>query len=251
MPAPRPSLRLRDSLSSCASSPLRSGGGLSLGVEDLDRRLTDVVRQKALHEIHVSSLHAPAGEAFGLAIALRSARSVVWICDARAHCEVGALYGPGLQEWGAEAEGLLLARVRTSTALLAAGEDALRSGAFEAVLMSAYGESPAFSLTNSRRLSLAAAQGGTAAILIRVGAAPRPSAAETRWSIEAAPSAPLDARAPGRPAFRVSLLRSRAGLATGEWIMEWDRESRSFVEPAASGRLVSLSARRPAGVRAA
>lgn len=251
MPAPRPPVRLHDPLSSFASKPLRSDGCLSLGVADLDRRLTNVVRQKALHEIYVSSLHAPAGEAFGLAIALRSARSFVWICDARAHAEVGALYGAGLHEWGAEADGLLFARVRTATTLLAAGEDALRSGAFETVLMSGYGESRAFSLTNSRRLSLAAAQGKTTAVLIRAGAAPRPSAAETRWSVEAAPSVPLDARAPGRPAFKVSLLRSRAGLATGEWIMEWDRETRSFVEPEASGRLVPLSARRPAGVRAA
>jgi protein ImuA len=211
-----------------------------------------ILKQGAVHEIYAASIHGPAADGFGLAMALRVSNApLIWICGTRDRHENGDLYGAGLTEWGLAPEALLLVRVTDARSLLAAGEEALRSGTACAVVMSHYGEARAFTLTASRRLALAAQQGRTTAILIRAGARPQPSAAETRWSVEGAPSQGLEARAPGRPAFKVSLLRSRAGLATGEWIMEWDRESRSFVEPEASGRLVPVSARRPVGVRAA
>lgn len=210
------------------------------------------LRQGAVHEIYAASIHGPAADGFGLAMALRvSDTPLIWICGTRDRHENGDLYGAGLNEWGLAPETLLLVRVTDARSLLAAGEEALRSGTARAVVMSHYGEARAFTLTASRRLALAAEQGRTTALLIRAGARPQPSAAETRWSVEGAPSKAMDARAPGRPALKVSLLRSRAGLATGEWIMEWDRETRSFVEPEASGRLVPVSAHRPVGVRAA
>lgn len=209
--------------------------------------------QGAVHEVYAASgRQAPIADGFSLALALREFRPpFVWVREDRGRHETGGLYGGGLSEWGATPDDLLLVRAPDAARLLAAGEEALRSGAAGAVLMSGWGEAKAFTLTASRRLALAAEQGKTTAILVRANAHPQPSAAETRWAVEAAPSRALDARAPGRPAFKVSLLRSRAGLATDEWIMEWDRESRSFVEPEASGRLVPVAARRPVGVRAA
>lgn len=206
----------------------------------------------ALHEVYAGSvLQAPAADGFGFGLGLQTARPMAWIHEDRGRHEVGSLYGGGLHEWGAVTDDLLLVRVSDASALLAAGEEALRSGAVGAVLMSGWGESRAFTLTASRRLSLAAAQGKSMAILVRSGARPQPSAAQTRWSVTAAPSQALEARAPGRPAFKVALLRSRTGQATGEWIMEWDRESRAFVEPETSGGLVPVSAHRTAGLRAA
>lgn len=222
------------------------------GFDVLDKRLGGLATH-TLHEVYATSTHqTPTADGFGLALAARAGRlPLVWVCEDRSRHETGELYGGGLHEWGLESDDLLMVQVSDTKALLAAGEEALRSGAAGAVLMSSWGEAKAFTLTASRRLVLAAAQGQGPAVLVRAGARPQPSAAETRWSVEAAPSQALEARAPGRPTFKVSLLRSRAGLARGEWIMEWDRETRSFVEPEASGGLVSVSARRPAGVRAA
>lgn len=253
MPSSALMLGLRDRLATVSpSGPRRSTGRLKLGLERLDKRLGGLASD-ALHEVYAaSSCQAPAADGFGLALALRAGRPpLVWVCEDRSRHETGELYGGGLHEWGLETDDLLMVRVSDTRALLAAGEEALRSGAAGAVLMTSWGEARAFTLTASRRLALASAEGRVTAVLVRAGARPQPSAAETRWAVEAAPSQALQARAPGRPAFKVSLLRSRAGLATGEWIMEWDRESRSFVEPEASGRLVSVLARRPAGVRAA
>ena len=228
---------------SCLAGPVR--------VRTTDPKGPIALPGAGLHEVYAAERHASVANGFGLALALGTGRfPVVWVHEDRGRSETGTLYGGGLHEWG-ETEGMLLVRTSSPAALLAAGEDALSSRAAGLVLMTGWGEARAFTLTASRRLALAAAQGKAAAILVRVGARPQPSAAETRWSVEAAPSRALEARAPGRPAFKVSLLRSRAGLATGEWIMEWDRESRSFVAPEASGRLVSVPARRPAGVRAA
>lgn len=224
---------------------------IMVGSSPIDREEPTVLLAGGLHEVYAPDRYASVADGFGLGLALETGRSpVVWIYEDRGRSETGALYGGGLHEWG-ETEGIILVRAPHAAALLSAGEDALRSGAAGLVLMTGWGEAKAFTLTASRRLALAAAQGKATAILVRAGAQPQPSAAETRWSVRAAPSRALEARAPGRPAFKVSLLRSRAGLATGEWIMEWDRETRSFVESEASGRLVPVSARRPVGVRAA
>lgn len=254
MPSSALTSSLRDRLATLSSRrAARPSGGLRLGLEALDGRLGAGLAADALHEVYATSTcQAAAADGFGLALALRTGRvPLVWVCEDRSRHETGVLYGGGLHEWGLEPDDLLLVRVPDARALLAAGEEALRSGAAGAVLMSGWGEAKAFTLTASRRLALAATEGRAAAVLVRAGARPQPGAAETRWSVEAAPSTALEARAPGRPAFKVSLLRSRAGLAPGVWIMEWDRESRSFVEPEASGRLVSVPARRSTGVRAA
>jgi protein ImuA len=207
---------------------------------------------EALHEVYAASTrHGPAAEGFGLGLALQAAGTLVWIHEDRGRHEVGTLYGSGLREWGVGTDDLLVVRVPDTAALLAAGEEALRSPAPGAVLMSGWGASRAFTLTASRRLAMAAAAGRTMAVFVRTGVQPQPSAAETRWSVQAARSGALEAGAPGRPALKVSLLRSRAGLVSGECIMEWDRDARSFVEPKTSGDLVSASAHRQAGSRAA
>ena len=114
-----------------------------------------------------------------------------------------------------------------------------------AVLLSAWGEARAMTLTASRRLSLAAQAGTATLFLARAGAVPAPSAALTRWSVGAAPSTPLEAGAPGRPSFSATLLRHRGGVEPGTWIMEWDRERRAFLERSpVSGAVVPVAAER-------
>lgn len=207
--------------------------------------------RRALHDLYARTpADAVALNAFGLGLAVEAAqgRPVVWALHRMTEQEAGRPYAPGLNEMGLRPEDVLLVRVKDIQTLLGVGEEALRSPAVGAVVLSAWGEAKAMTLTASRRLSLAARASGATVFLARAGAAPSPSAAETRWSIGVAPSEPLEANAPGRPVFSATLLRHRGGFAPRTWIMEWDRERRSFVEPAPlSGGLVSLAAFGPAG----
>lgn len=204
----------------------------------------------ALHDFYAAApSDAVTVNALGLGLALRAAagRPIVWGLHEMMSQEAGRPYGSGLHEMGAAPRDLLLVRARDVQTLLAVGEEALRSPAVGAVLLSAWGEARAFSLTASRRLALAAETGGATLFLARAGADPCPSAAETRWSVRSCASQPLEGGAPGRPSFSATLLRRRGGGATGTWIMEWDRERRSFCAPTPlSGDLVPLVAQRPA-----
>lgn len=256
---------LRDRLAALEPRSRPVDGGFGPAWPGLDPRLGQL-RRDALHEVRAAEpRHAVAATGFGLGLACLARGGdpdpLVWVLETRAEAEIGALYGPGLQAWGLDPAAVLLVRAARPEALLAAGEEALRSGSAGAVLMTAWGDGRAFSLTASRRLALAAEAGGRAGLLVRAGlpagAPDGTSAAETRWHLRPAPStAPpppgppplgLAARAPGRPAFRAALFRSRAGIAPAEWIMEWDRAARAFVAPTPSGGLVSLPADRPAG----
>ncbi len=228
-------------------------GRFTLGLEAVDRHLDPGPCFFRLHDIHArSGPDAVAANAFALGLANRACgeRPLLWVFQDRAGQEAGALSGAGLHEWGLRPETLLVVRVRDATAMLAAGEEALKSGAVGAVLMSGWGEAKAISLTASRRLALAAQAGRSTGFLVRASAVACPSAAETRWSVAAALSTGLEAGAPGRPAFTVALTRSRQGAVPAEWTMEWDREARAFREPAPlSGRLVSAAVFGPAAAR--
>lgn len=202
-----------------------------------------------VHDLYAAApADAVAVNAFGLGMALRAAagRPIVWGLHEMMVQEAGRPHGPGLHEMGLSPRELLLVRTRDVQTLLAVGEEALRSPAVGGVLLSVWGEAKTFSLTASRRLGLAAERGGATLFLARASALPSPSAAETRWSVAAWASEPLEGGAPGRPSFSATLLRRRGGGATGTWIMEWDREQRIFRPPAPlSGGLVPLAAQRP------
>src|SRR3546814_11674827 len=81
-------------------------------------------------------------------------------------------------------------------------------------------------LTASRRLALAAEKSGTTLLLLRTGADPVPSAAQTRWSVASAPSRAFAANAPGTPTFDITLLRQRSGPSGTSWRLEWNRYQR-------------------------
>jgi protein ImuA len=202
-----------------------------------------------LHEFYAgSSADAATVSGFGLGAGLTtsSGGDLVWAIHDLTGMEIGRPHGPGLHQMGITPEAVLVVRARDVRTLLSVGEDALRTKGVGAVLLSAWGEDRAFSLTASRRLSLAARTGGKRLFLARAGSAPQPSAAESRWSVRSNASTSLEGDAPGRPAFSVTLLRHRRGAALKTWMMEWDRETRSFVERTAlSGGLVSMAAERP------
>jgi protein ImuA len=226
-----------------------------LGHEAADRHLGGLAAH-ALHEIHAATTpDATAALGFALGLARRAApdRAMVWGVQAMAGLETGHVHGPGLRELGLDPGRVVLVRVKEMKDLLAAGEEALACGAVGAVMLTAWGEAKAMSLTASRRLSMAAAQGRSAAILVRLAAQPQPSAAETRWRVKAALSRALEAEAPGHPTFEIELLRHRLGAQPRSWIMEWNRERGVFQNggrngreerPAVSGGLVSVPADR-------
>jgi protein ImuA len=250
MPSPVPLDHLRRQLSALEPRPCAPVRSFRLGVEALDERL-GAVRADAVHEVLPEApRQAVAAQGFALGLASRAAGAIVWILQTTGRSEMGEPFGPGLSAWGLDPADLILVRAPDAASLLAAGEEALRSGAAGAVIMSGWGEAKVHGLTASRRLMMAARSGSTLGLLVRANAEPAPSAAETRWSIASAPSEPLPANAPGRPAFRARLLRSRSGAPPGEWTLEWDRETRRFVTPSASGGLVSRPADRPAAASA-
>src|SRR5690606_21420952 len=100
------------------------------------------------------------------------------------------LFAPGLAELGLAPERLIVVRARARDARLWALEEALRSSEVAAALA----EIDRLSLTESRRLQLAAEAKGVSALLLRPpGVGATPSVAATRWRIEAALSSMSDA----------------------------------------------------------
>ena len=187
-----------------------------------------------LHDLYAATpADAVAVNAFALGASVQVAkgRIIVW----------------GLHEMGLSPSDMLLVRAPDIQTLLIIGEEALRTPTVGAVLLSAWGEAKAMSLTASRRLALAAETSGGTLFLARAGAMLVPSAAETRWSVQAEASNPLEGGAPGRPSFSATLLRRRGGGEHRSWILEWDRDARSFRESAPlSGAVVPVVAQRPA-----
>lgn len=247
-------MNILDATSSRSPSRLRTsvvGHGLeSSSAGSGAARALALLAHPGVHEFYAdSTADAVAVNGFVLAATLSThpELDLVWAVHDRGGVESGRPYGPGLHEMGVSPETVLVVRARNIRTLLGVSEDALRTREVGTVLLSLWGEDRALGLTASRRLSLAARAGGKRLFLARAEAAPQPSAAESRWSVRSAASTPLEGGAPGRPAFSVTLLRNRSGAATGTWMMEWDREGRSFVEPAAlSGGMVPLAAQRPA-----
>ncbi len=234
------------------AASVRPDGGFGLGLDAVDGRI-GALERGGMHDVYAAtSADAVAAHGFTLGLALRASQgALVWVMQTRSRHEAGLLYGPGLKAWGLAPERLVLATVRETTQLLAAGEEALASGAAGAVILSGWGEARDVNLTAGRRLAMAAQRGGSVGFFVRAAARPAPSAAQTRWLVTAAPSVPLEAGAPGLPAFRVSLTRSRSGAPPGEWLLEWDREARRFTEPATSGGVVSIPTHRQAEAHAA
>lgn len=136
--------------------------------------------------------------------------------------ERGGLMARGAQAFGIPPGRLLIVRPRTEAEALWALEEILRSGAADLAIGAVEGAS----LTQTRRLDLAARESGATAALLRVRPGAAPSAARRRWRISALPSAPdpWDDRAPEAPRWRAELLRRRDG-APGCWDLEWNDET--------------------------
>jgi protein ImuA len=243
---------------------------LPLGIESIDGVLGGGLARGALHEIAaVSEPHVTAASGFVLGLAAREHARVCWIAVDMAIAESGTLYGGGLDAFGLAPEQLLTIAAARPHDLLWAMEEALRCRAMGAVIGEwRHGD---IDIVATRRLSLAAAESGALALVLRAAPASDASTAATRWIVGAAPSSPShggggspnevrrggvtyersspppvrprsasadDLPPPGggerenAPRFAAHLIRNRRG-PLGSWILQWsDSDERFNLAPA-------------------
>ncbi len=182
-----------------------------LGIAAIDGALGGGLAHGALHEIAAAGeAHLTAAAGFALAVSARGAarKSTVWIAEDMALAESGAPYGPGLESFGLSPERLLTVAAARTRDLLWAMEEALRCRGVAAVIGELrHGEIDSVAV---RRLSLAAAESGALALLLRASPPNDASTAATRWIVGAAPDA----------SFTIELTRNRRG-PLGAWTLQW------------------------------
>lgn len=199
-------------------------GTLPLGIPAIDTMLGGGFARGALHEIAATGeAHLPPAAGFALAAAKRAAPSLrlIWISEDMALAESGSPHGGGLDAFGLAPEQLVTVSAAHRRDLLWAMEEALRCGATTAVV----GEMRAGTIDGVaiRRLSLAAVESGTLALLLRTEPPSDASTAATRWVVGAASSI-----VPGIPRVAAQLVRNRRG-PTGTWILEWSDSDGQFI----------------------
>lgn len=204
--------RLRAEMRTIAAAGRDPAVVLPFGVSDLDARLAGGgLADAGVHEAAGASdgySDDAAATLFLAGIAARRAGrrgTVLWVVARR------DLFAPGLAQAGLSPSKLLVAEAGCDADVLAVMEEGLRHGALSAVV----GEIGHAGLTETRRLQLAAEEGGTMALLLRrwrkddpLG---EPSSALTRWRIGSAPSAALPMPGVGRARWHVELARQRGG----------------------------------------
>ncbi|HEX8364297.1 MAG TPA: protein ImuA [Allosphingosinicella sp.] len=194
----------------------RGGARLSLpfGLDAIDRRLAGGgLAADALHEAAGTAPGMSDEAAATLFIASIAARraggegTVLWALSRR------DLFAPGLAQAGLSPARLLYAECRRDEEVLAVMEEGLRHGGLAAVV----GEVGRVTMTATRRLQLAAEEGGTMALMLKrwrkSGEDPLalPSAAVTRWRLASIPSERLPVPGVARARWRLALDRQRGG----------------------------------------
>lgn len=197
--------------------------------------LTQGMAKAQLHEIFATIDDSASGAGFAVATTLAArAAPVMWLRTAASERQGGRLHATGLVEMGLDVTSLVLGLVDDEASLLRAAADAARCHGLGTLVMESWGRAPKIDLTATRRLMLAAEASGVTILSLRVGADPVPSAAASRWQVASCRSRPLEADAPGKPAFDIELLRRRGGQAGLRWRVEWNRDAYFFDQTAFS-----------------
>lgn len=227
-----------------------AAGTLPFGLAPLDHHLPGGgLARAALHDISgggCDAQHAASAAGFAAGILGRLDGPVMW-CRQR-----DDLYPPGLAACGLSPQAVLHLRVPNDQAALLAMEEALRARSLRAVLA----EVTQCSMLASRRLSLAAEQTGTMALLLfrrprvqrrrprpggaappapaweaegsaaaeiaRLGAqGPPQSCAVSSWCVTPRPAGLIAGSSPDafRPLWEITLLRCRGGMPA-RWLVE-------------------------------
>jgi protein ImuA len=189
---------------------------VTIGVAEIDAALPWGGLPRGLHEF-AGPLGDAAKTGFAVMLAGRRRGPILWCRARHVVLEEGASYGPGLRDFGIDADRLILVDAARQADLLWAVEEGARTKGLAAVL--AEGAMP--DLTASRRLQLAAEAGGGLVFLLAAGTPPQSSSALTRWRIDSLPSMP-EAGGLGSPCWNVALWRCRGGGRPQEWVVEYE-----------------------------
>lgn len=157
-------------------------------------------------------------------------RAILWVQDRASVKLTGRPYRPGLP---ADLRHRVIHVIAEKAEdLLFALEEGVRCRDLACVIGEVTGNPRALNFTASRRLSLAAERHGVPLWLVRLDAGRDLSSARMRWDIRAAPSLRprWNADAPGHPAWRAQLFRSRMH-PPGEWILRRDPAGLSAQKP--------------------
>lgn len=204
---------------------------IAFGIRNIDAVLQGGLAAASLHEIAPVTLRdigAAAGFAFALAArAAKDNGETLCIQTDFAAIESGSIYGPGCDLFGLQTKQLLILKVSHPLDALWAMEEALKCRALASVIVELPHDGPVADLTATRRLTLAARQGGSLGFLLRHRPSSLTGSLETRWEVAAAPSRPDKFGGLGRTAFVLSLTKNRHG-PTGRWPVAWDHHERVF-----------------------
>jgi len=169
-------------------------------------------------------------------------KPLLWIQDRMAILETGRVHPPGLSDRlesgrihppGLPSHELIHVEARDARDALWAMEEGVRCSALSCVIGELWGDPRALDFTATRRLAVASERSGVPCWLVRLGGTANLSGARMRWRIASAPSLinPLDARAPGRPAWDAELFRAR-GVPPGRWSLAHEGDSFHLVAAA-------------------
>ena len=230
-------------------TPIRTDASnrIALGHADADAALRGGLAAAAIHEVFSEGRQSATATGFiaGLAGRVSARRPLVWVRQDFCDLETGALSMHGLAGLGLDPRCLVTVRAVDVESALRTTADALACDALGAVVLEVWGQARQLDLVASRKLTLAAQASGVTGLLLRIGAEPLPSTAETRWLVRAAHSPPGPQWGVwGSPCFDAELIRNRHG-PTGRWIMEWKCDECLFSEAADSQPLAATSAHRP------
>ena len=211
-------------------SERRTGPRWCFGLEAIDRNLPETGLARAgLHDIAPHKYgDNPAAMAFALALAhgrlqvIGEKRPLLWCRIETEVREHGNLYGHGLETLGLSRQRFLTVTLKKPVSLYWTMEEALKSGCLAAVIGDAAPQHE--TLTTTRRLSLAAAQGKSAGLLVFIRNYEGSTSSASRWQVATAPSQapPLDGKSPGSPSWHLVLNRIRSGKP-GQWTVNWQK----------------------------
>lgn len=192
-----------------------------------------------LHELWVPNpKDHGAAMAWALSTLKQEDKPLLWVTSQTLMREQGMPYGPGLLHIGQLPEQFIIARAKTHEDGLWALEEAVKSGAFSAVI----GELSGIDLTSSRRLSLAAQNHKAQCLLLMRSATPPQTVAYSRWRVDATASEPETEQAPwpGKARLTAHLHKHRGGELPRETLLEWHDAHHRF-------HMVSPLVREPLG----